>query len=119
MEHPSFGPYTVFIRGEGLRLEDLWQGNRNVTTDMEKAEVLVESYENTQAPGVPAKVASSCKAGEALQSLAWTVELLSLCMDTNGSEPSANGDHAEQCLIHKVCTPRTVFFHLGFTRFNS
>ena len=65
---------------------------------------------------VPAKAASSCKAGEALQSLAWTVELLPFCMDTTGSDPSANGDHAEQCLIHKVCTPRTVFFHLGFTR---
>ena len=48
MEHPSFGPYTVFIRGEGLRLEDLRQGNRNVTMDMEKVEVLVESDENTQ-----------------------------------------------------------------------
>ena len=66
---------------------------------------------------VPAKAA--CKAGEALQSLAWAVELLSFCMDTSGSEPSANGDHAEQCLIHKVRTPRTVFFCLGFTRFNS
>ena len=69
--------------------------------------------------GVLAKAASSRKAGEALQSLAWAVELLSFCIDTSGSEPSANGDHAEQCLIHKVCTPRTVFFHLGFTRFNS
>ena len=29
-------------------MEDLWQGNKNVTTDMEKAEVLVESDENTQ-----------------------------------------------------------------------
>ena len=29
-------------------MEDLHQGNRNVTTDMEKAEVLVESDENTQ-----------------------------------------------------------------------
>ena len=67
----------------------------------------------------PAKVASSCKVGEALQSLAWTVELLSFCMDTNGSEPSTNGDHAEHCLIHKVRTPRTVFFCLDFTRFNS
>ena len=68
---------------------------------------------------LPAKVASSCKAGEALQSLAWAVELLSFCMDTSGSEPSTNGDHAEQCLICKVRTPRTVFFCLGFTRFNS
>ena len=68
---------------------------------------------------VPAKGASSCKAGEALQSLAWTVELLSFCMDTSGSEPFANGDHVEQCLIHKVCMSRTVFFRLGFTRFNN
>ena len=68
---------------------------------------------------VPTKAASSCKAGEALQSLVWEVELLSFCMDTSGSELSANGDYAEQCLIHKVCTPRTVFFSLGFTRFNS
>ena len=68
---------------------------------------------------VPAKAASSCKAGEALQSLAWAVELVSFCPDTSGSEPSANGDHAEQCLIHKVHTPHTVFFHLGFTHFNS
>ena len=29
-------------------MEDLHQGNRNVTTDMEKAEVLVEGDENTQ-----------------------------------------------------------------------
>ena len=29
-------------------MEDLQQGNRNVTTDMEKVEVLVESNENTQ-----------------------------------------------------------------------
>ena len=29
-------------------MEDLRQGNRNVTTDMEKAEVLVESDKNTQ-----------------------------------------------------------------------
>ena len=29
-------------------MEDLHQGNKNVTTDMEKAEVLVESDENTQ-----------------------------------------------------------------------
>ena len=49
MQHPSFGPYTtVFIRGGAQGLEDLQQGNRNVTTDMEKAEVLVESDENTQ-----------------------------------------------------------------------
>ena len=33
-------------------------------------------------------------------------------MDTSGSEPSANGDHAEQCLIHKVRTSRTFFFRL-------
>ena len=66
---------------------------------------------------VPAKAASSCKAGESLQSLAWTVELLSFCMESSGSEPSANGDNAEQCLIHKVRTPRTVFFRLDFTTF--
>ena len=29
-------------------MEDLHQGNRNVTTNIEKAEVLVESDENTQ-----------------------------------------------------------------------
>ena len=29
-------------------MEDLRQGNKNVTTDMEKAEVLVESDKNTQ-----------------------------------------------------------------------
>ena len=68
---------------------------------------------------VPTKAASSCKAGEALQSLVWAVELLSFCMDTSGSELSTNGDHAEQRLIHKVGTPRTIFFCLGFTRFNS
>ena len=29
-------------------MKDLHQGNENVTTDMEKAEVLMESDENTQ-----------------------------------------------------------------------
>ena len=29
-------------------MEELHQGNRNVTTDMEKAEVLVKSDKNTQ-----------------------------------------------------------------------
>ena len=50
MKHPSFGPYTtVFIKGGGAQgLEDLQQGDKNVTTDMEKAEVLVESDKNTQ-----------------------------------------------------------------------
>ena len=32
-------------------MEDLQQGNRNVTTDMEKAEVLVGSDEIHRAPG--------------------------------------------------------------------
>ena len=29
-------------------MEDFQKGNKNVTTDMEKAEILVESDENTQ-----------------------------------------------------------------------
>ena len=32
-------------------MEDVQQGNRNVTTDMEKAEVLVERDEIHRAPG--------------------------------------------------------------------
>ena len=42
-------PIPPYSSGGGAQgLEDLHQGNRNVTTDMEKAEVLVESDENTQ-----------------------------------------------------------------------
>ena len=41
--------YHHVHQGEGAQgLEDLHQGNRNVTTGMEKAEVLLENDENTQ-----------------------------------------------------------------------
>ena len=47
---PEFwSPYHSIYQGEGLRgWRDLQQGNKNMTTDMEKAEVLMESDENTQ-----------------------------------------------------------------------
>ena len=121
MEQPSFGPYTtVFIRGRGSGVGGSSPGEQKRDHGHgEGGSSRGERRKYTGRLDVPAKAASSCKAGEALQSLAWTVELLSFCMDTIGSEPSANGDHAEQCLIYKVRTPRTIFFRLGFTRFNS
>ena len=119
--HEFWCLYHRIHQGGGAQgLEDLHQGNRNVTTDMDECgSSRGERRKYTGRLDVPTKAASSCKAGEALQSLVWTVELLSFCMDTNGSEPSTNGDHAEQCLIHKVRTPHTIFFRLGFTHFNT
>ena len=111
-------PYSLGGRGPGVEGSSLGEHKRDHRHG-EGGSSHGERRKYTRHLDVPAKVASSCKAGEALQSLAWTVELLSFCMDTIGSEPSANGDHAEQCLIYKVRTPRTIFFRLGFTRFNS
>ena len=51
-------PIPPYSSGGGAQgLEDLHQGNKNVTTDMEKAEVLVESDEIHRAPG------RTCKGG--------------------------------------------------------